>query len=162
METTTDTKSTVTLFCRPNSQLQSIIFQHSHHCLLICVDELIEVLFIARYDSCACLSRILLVFCIAVFTAEMHHPPTRCAHALCLVSMNFQQASVSVSGCYFFCMEEFSDTPLLHTHFWYVILSDCPSAAICNIATTWNGIPVRRFNLYCHTTIIYLWHCGPM
>lgn len=34
----------------------------------------------------------------------------------CLVSMNIQQTSVNVSGCHFLCMEEFSDTPLIHTH----------------------------------------------
>jgi len=31
METTTDTKGTITLFDRTNSQLQNTLFQHSHH-----------------------------------------------------------------------------------------------------------------------------------
>jgi len=31
METTTDTKSTITLFGRENSQLQNTLFQHSQH-----------------------------------------------------------------------------------------------------------------------------------
>jgi len=35
----------------------------------------------------------------------------------------------------------------------YVILSDCPSAAICHVATKCNGTLVRRFNLYYHTTM---------
>ena len=43
------------------------------------------------------------------------HPPAHCAHIHCLVSRNTQQASVNVNGCHFFCMEEFSATPLLHT-----------------------------------------------
>jgi len=44
-------------------------------------------------------------------------PPPHCAHIHCLVSINVQQASTNVSGCNFFCMEEFSDVPLLYTHF---------------------------------------------
>ena len=35
------------------------------------------------------------------------------------------------------------------------IVSDCPSAAICHMAITCNGILVGRFNLYCHTTSIH-------
>jgi len=31
-------------------------------------------------------------------------------------------------------------------------LSDCPSAAICHTATTYNGILMGRFSLYCHTS----------
>ena len=42
-----------------------------------------------------------------------------------------------------------------------VIPSDCSSAAICHMATKYNGILVGRFNLYCHTTNIYLWCYGP-
>ena len=38
-----------------------------------------------------------------------------------------------------------------------VIPSDYPSAAICHIATTCNGILVGKFNLYCHTANIFFW-----
>jgi len=58
-----------------------------------------------------------LVFHITVTTAEMHHPLPHYAHIHCLVSINVQQASVDVSECHSFHMEEFSDTPLLHMHF---------------------------------------------
>jgi len=37
------------------------------------------------------------------------------------------------------------------------VLSDCPSAAICHIATTCHGILVGRFNLYCHSTNMTSW-----
>ena len=40
-----------------------------------------------------------------------------CAHVHWLVSRNAQQVSMSVNGCHFFHMEEFSATPLLHLHF---------------------------------------------
>ena len=64
---------------------------------------------------------------INICTAEMircccHHcrnaPPTA---SLCLrplvVSINIQQVSMNVSLCYFFHLEEFNFTPLLHTLF---------------------------------------------
>ena len=41
------------------------------------------------------------------------------------------------------------------------ILSDCPSAAIHHMPTKSKGILAGRFNLYCHTTNICRWHCGP-
>jgi len=34
------------------------------------------------------------------------------------------------------------------------ILSDCLSAALCHTEATCNGVSVRRFSLYCHTTTI--------
>jgi len=58
-----------------------------------------------------------LVFHTVVSTAEVHHPQHPCAHIHCLVSINIQQMSTNVGGYHFFHMEEFSDTPLLHTHF---------------------------------------------
>ena len=64
---------------------------------------------------------------------------------------------VNVNGCHFFHMEEFSDTPLLHTHFHVRhLLSNHPSAAICHTATKCKGILVRRFNFYSHSTNICL------
>ena len=117
METTTATKSTMTLIDRANSQLQNIIFQNSHHYYPIYADELIETHFISRCDSCAWPSRMWLDFYIIVTTAEMHHPLPHCAHIHCWVSINIQQALMNISVCHFFCTEEFNVTPLLHTHF---------------------------------------------
>ena len=56
--------------------------------------------------------------------------------------------------CNFFCMKEFSHTPLcsISTSMSDVNLSDCPSAAICRMATKWNGMLVGRFNIYYHPT----------
>ena len=83
------------------------------------------------------------VFHVAVATPEMHHPLPHCAHTHCLVSISAQQVSVNVNGGNFFCMEDFSDTPLLHTHFIHTmldaILSDSLSADICHMATECNG-----------------------
>jgi hypothetical protein len=64
---------------------------------------------------------------------------------------------MNVIGRNFFLMEEFNYTPLFHTHFHVdAILSDCPSAAVCRMATKFNGILAGRFNLYCHITKIRL------
>ena len=50
-------------------------------------------------------------------TAKMHHSLLHHPHIHCLVSISVQQVLISVSGCLFFHMEEFSDTPLLNIHF---------------------------------------------
>jgi len=55
-------------------------------------------------------------FDVTVTAAGTDHPPPHCAHIHCLVSINIQQASMNVSGCHFFCIEELSDTPLLPAH----------------------------------------------
>lgn len=49
----------------------------------------------------------------------------------------------------------------IHTSMSDTTLSDCPSAASCYTATKYNGTVVGRFNPYCHTTNICLWHHGP-
>ena len=118
------------------------------------MDELIEMLFISCCDCCAGVSRMCLVFHIAVTTAETHHPLPHCAHIHCLVSINMQQVSMNVSGCHFFSTRRDIMTSLcfICTSISDIILSDCPSAAICHMATKRNGILVGRFNLYCHTT----------
>ena len=113
METTTDTKSIITLSNRANSQPQNALFQHSHHHQL-CT-------FASDEQESACSTCKILNQrrqpTIAVTTAEMHHPLPYCAHIHCLVSINIQQASMNISGYHFFHMEEFNDTPLLQMHF---------------------------------------------
>ena len=81
------------------------------------VDELIETLFVSWRESCAWPSGTWLVFHVAVTTAETRHPPPHCTNIHCLVSVNVQQASMYVTGCNFFRMEEFNYTPLFHTQF---------------------------------------------
>ena len=54
-------------------------------------------------------------FHVAVATAEMQYQPPLLIHFL--VSINVEQVLMNVSGCHFFHMKEFSDTPLLFMHF---------------------------------------------
>ena len=48
---------------------------------------------------------------------SLNRPPSHCANIHCLVSRNVQQASMNVSGCNYFHVEEFIFTPLIHLHF---------------------------------------------
>lgn len=82
-------------------------------------------------------------------TAEAQQPLC-CTHQL--GSANAQQVLLNGNGCHFLCMEEFTDTPLLHLHSHIrqhsVRLSFC-----CHfLKASSNRILVRRFNLYFHTT----------
>jgi len=102
-----------------------------------------------------------------VTTAETHRALPHCAHIHCLVSINVQQVSVSVSGCHCFCMKKHASTLLcfIHTSMSDTILSDCPSAAICHMTRKWKKMECKktagRFNLYCHSANISLWYRGP-
>jgi len=48
---------------------------------------------------------------------------------------------------------------LIHTSMSDTVLSACRNTAICCTPTKCNEILMERFNLYCHTTNIYLWYC---
>jgi len=91
--------------------------QYPSHNLPICMDELVESLFILWCNSCSWPSGMWLVCHVAVASAETCHPPPHSANVHCLVSINVQQALMNVMGCNFFHVEEFNYTPLLHTHF---------------------------------------------
>ena len=80
-------------------------------------------------DSCARLSRKWLVFHVTVTTADTPRIASLCLNPL----VGLPQRSAS--------MEEFNDTPFLHTTSTSdVILSDCPSAVTCHMATKWNSV----------------------
>jgi len=144
METTTDTKSTIILLDRANSQLQNTIFQHSHHHeIYIFASEEQEL------TCCTCKNlRQQRQPTVAVTIAEMHHPPPHWTHIHCLVPRNIQQALINWMA--HLC------TSMSDAH-----LSDCSSASICHMESKHNGILVGRYNLYCHTTNICLWCRGP-
>lgn len=67
------------------------------------------------------------------------------------------------AGAIFYCMKEFNSVSLLHTHFCvkHQFVRLPPSAGTCLKATKFNEILSGRFNLYCHSTNIHLWHWGP-
>jgi len=98
METTADTESTLTLYGRTNSQLLfnivttisyafSPVMNKSLHAVLVKVFSRRDPLFHSCYNS---------------ITAETHHPPPRCVHIHCLVSIHVQQALLNVNRCSFF------------------------------------------------------------
>ena len=79
METTTDTKRTITLFDRANCQLQNTIFQHSHHHLLCIFAEIIKSLHATLKKSAP--TEVTHYFTAPYgAVAEKHHLPPHCAH----------------------------------------------------------------------------------
>ena len=86
METTTDTKSTITLVDRENSQLQKAVFQHSHHhelCILTNNEQEPERSTSKNLHQQRTPT-------VNVATAEVHHPAPHCAHTHWLESTNSQ------------------------------------------------------------------------
>ena len=128
------TKSTITLFGRANSQLQKTIFQES---------SLSAVHFHQWQTSVCmpCLNKSAPVEVTAVTIAEMHYLLPHCAHVHCWVSINIWQVETNVNGGHFSAWQNSVAhlcsicTPVSDT-----IVSDCPSTAICHMATTRNGI----------------------
>ena len=122
------------------------------------MDALIKMLFISWCDSCAWPSGTWLIFLIVVAIAKMHHPLPHCAHIHSFASINVQQGMIKLSECHRFHMEEFNNTPLLHTHF-HVRCHFVRLPLHCHLSHS-NEMLARRFNLYCHTTNIHFWHLG--
>ena len=123
METATATKSTITLFDRANSQLLSTLFQHSQHYYLYIFPELNKSP-----------HAMLVIICIVIdkTTCLVFHggdplslsPLLKCTtHSLTMFTFTgwspekFNKYQWMLMGTVFFCMEKFSDTPLLHTQF---------------------------------------------
>jgi len=109
METTTATKSTITLFDKANSQLQNSIFQQSAPLAPTITSNVQEPACHAHKNLC---QQRWLMWPLLKHTT---HCEPHSAHIHWLVSINVQRASVNVNGCHFFCMEDFNDTSLLAT-----------------------------------------------
>lgn len=92
--------------------------------------------------------------CPTTTTAETHHPLltvlTFSKHQLKSMGAIFSTRGNSVPHLCFICAS-MSET----------IRSDCPSTAICHIATKRNALLVGRFIHCCHTANICLCHRGP-
>ena len=65
----------------------------------------------------------------------------------------------NISGCHFFCMEEFSGTHLLHTHFHikhHLVRLLTLLLLVSHMAAKFKKTFVGSLSLYCHTTITCL------
>ena len=148
METTTDTKSTITLFDRANSQQQNTIF--------FVWSSLFTIHFFHQWTSLCYTSG-------GSPWLKKHHLLPHHAHIHSLISKNIQQASMSANGCHFFP----HGAILWHTFASYALPRQvpfcqmgCPDLLPCHMAKC-NGILVGRISFYCHTTYItyiHLWH----
>jgi len=158
METTTDAKSTITLCDRANAQQQDIIFQHKHHhelCILPMMKKSLRdpVLKICTSGDEPLLMLPLLkctTHNLIVLTSTIGSPLvfSKCQWMAIGATFSTRRNSVPHFGS-------------IYTSMSNAFLSDCPSAAISYMATKWNGILMGSFNLYCHTTNIHFWDCGP-
>ena len=79
-----------------------------------------------------------------------------CVNIHSLVSTNFHQVSVNMSGCNFFSAWRNSITYLcsIGSPMSDAVLSVCSSSAICHTATKCNRILVGRFSPYCHHLLL--------
>lgn len=148
METTTNTKNTITPSGKANSQLQICLFWHSHHqwasaCMLCSLKSVpVEVI------CCCCC---------------WYAPPTTSVFSH--LSFGVHKCSPNTDEClwepFFFFSVWRNSVP--YAYFIYASMSDmdCRSAAICHGATKYNGVLWGAFIFYCHTTNICPWHHGP-
>ena len=155
MHTTTDLKSTITLFDRANSQLQNIIFQRILHCYLrIFTNNAQEAACCACKNFLGHLSLLPLLkhttHCLSVLTSTVWFPEMFSKHQWMSVDAIFSSWRNSVTAL---CS--------IHTSMSDTIQSDCPLVAVCHTPTECSGILVEMFSLYCHTTNTYLWLHGP-
>ena len=151
METTTDTKTTITLLdisyktlffhiITTISYTFSPVMNKNLHAVLVKICT-------SRGDP---LSLSALLKCT---TLCLH-----CAHIHCLSLHTFSKRQWMSRGASFSAWRN-SVTHLcfICTSISDTILSDFPSAAICHTAVKCNGILVGRFSLYCHNINIHLW-----
>ena len=95
VETTTDTNSTITVFDRAYSQVQSTVFNTVatiSYAFLPAMNKSLHAAPLELWTRLSC--------------CHCGNSP-HCAHIYCLVSVNIQQALVNVSGCCQFHKEEF-------------------------------------------------------
>ena len=146
MEITTDTKNAITLFDRANSQLQNTVFQRSHHHLLCIFASNEQELHAALIKICTSATDPL--WLLPMLKHTIHNLTVLTATA------GLHKCSSSIDECQwvpFFSTRRTSMTHLCFTCTFIsdVILSDCLSAAICHMATTWNtGGKVQPLLLY--------------
>jgi len=144
METRTDTKRTISLFDRTNSQLQIIFFN---------IATTISFAFLpARNKSLhATLTKICTAICnMAWLSCPCHHccntirTVSLCSHPL----LSLHKYSARIDECHW--VPFFPSWRNSVTHLYFIctsmsdtILSDCRSAAICHTAIKYNGILVE-------------------
>jgi len=117
------------------------------------------------------LHAVLVNICMAVWNvAHLSHGCCHCWNTpsttwLCSNTLfGLHKYSASIHECQwrpFFLHGGIQHLCFINTFISDATLSECPSAAICRVTTTCNGILVGRSNLYCHPTNICLWRYGP-
>ena len=142
METTTDTKSTITVFDRPDSQLQATVFQQSW----------LTMHYPRKQKPAWCTHKNLhqqRLPTVAATSIENHHPMlTVLKSTVWSPSVFNKHWWMSTSAIFSAWRNSIPHIYVIHTSLSDTILSDHPSAAICCTETKCNGILVGGFNLF--------------
>ena len=125
METTADTKITITVFDRANSQLWNTIFQHSHQHYLCNKQEPVLCAYKNLHRPVSC--------CCHCLSSTVWFPSTFSRHWWISVVVTISTLR----------------NPVTHLHFVFIsmpdaILSDCPSAATYQMAIKCNTILEKK------------------
>ena len=159
METTTDTKSTITLCDRSNSRLQTTVFL---------VSTISYAFSPAKNKS---LHVTLVEICTSggdplFLSSLLKHSPLQ--HLTVLTPTIWSKTAfgkhwwTSVGTILSAWRNSVTHLHFMHTSTSDINLSDCPSAAICHAVTKGNRTLWGRFNCCCQTNNIHLRHCGPI
>jgi len=165
METTTDTKSTIILFDRANSQLQNTIFQlitSITYAFSPVVNKSLPAALLKKKNLHVCPFQ--LVCHIALLSPLLKHT----THWFTVLISTVWSLSTFRKHWWMSMAAIVSKWRNLMTHLCFILTSvsdtipsGCPSAAICHTATKCNGLSFGRFSLYCHIISIHLCHNGP-
>ena len=139
METTTDTKNTMALFDRANSQLKNTLFQQSHHHYLCIFCQWWTWVFMLCSQKSAPVETH--SFTAAMVVSLLKHS----THNITVLTSTVWCLSVLSKHRWISTGTIFPIVRKSVTHLWFIctfisdaILSDCPSAAICHTTTTCN------------------------
>ena len=131
METTTDTKSTITFFDRATSQLHSTIFQsNQHHKLFIFASNEQDLLCHFSYKSASAEVAYSFTATITVLLLGKH-----CSHSSSLNSPNIWKSEVAKSrlcgGCVRTVQPRLAMSSMVFKLVWDLVLSCCKRKVVC-------------------------------
>ena len=147
METTADTKSIIALFDKASSQLQNTLFNMISHVFLPAMNK--------------SLHGILVKICTSgddpLLKQSTHH--LTALHPL----LHLHQHSASISECQWVPLFPHGEIQW-HTFASYALPCQtplCQTTPMLPFVTQKQHVMAGRFSLYCHTSTIHLWCCGP-
>jgi len=137
-----------------NKEHNNTIFSHSHHQQL-CIFTSNE-----QEPACCTSKHLHKQRWPTVNTAETHHQRLIVLTATIWFPQMFSKRWMSMGAIFPTWRNSVPSLYLIHASMSDAIVSDCPTAANCYMATS-NRKLEGRFSLYCHLTNNYFWCHGP-